>query len=121
MQGLGALWYLLSIERQNTCWVFFCKDENKTTVGGPLCQPNFLDCKSLTLSERHVWLNTTHVYDSCLPGGEHLKFNFGIFEDALTTEFLDSTFPQKYLYCLWWGLRNLRYDDYKFSGAGVCS
>ncbi|KMZ66562.1 cyclic nucleotide-gated channel 18 [Zostera marina] len=105
--GLGALWYLLSIERQNTCWVFFCKDENKTTVGGPLCQPNFLDCKSLTLSERHVWLNTTHVYDSCLPGGEHLKFNFGIFEDALTTEFLDSTFPQKYLYCLWWGLRNL--------------
>lgn len=112
-QGLGALWYLLSMERQNTCWLHFCKNESEMTGGSLMCKPNYLDCKSLSLPERHTWLNATRVFDYCHPGGEDLNFNFGIFSDALTNEFLDSSFLEKYLYCLWWGLRNLRYPNPK--------
>ncbi|WOL11852.1 cyclic nucleotide-gated ion channel 18-like [Canna indica] len=103
---LGALWYLMSIERQYNCWVTMCQEENNA-MQMPACYTNFLDCSSLQLPERKAWRNVTHVISSCDVTSDSAKFNFGMFADALTSELVGATFLEKYLYCLWWGLKNL--------------
>lgn len=54
-----------------------------------------------------MWINGTKVFQSCDPDGD-ITFKFGIFEKAVTKQVVSSTFFQKYFYCLWWGLQNLR-------------
>ncbi|CAL9149911.1 unnamed protein product [Musa hybrid cultivar] len=104
---LGALWYLLSIERQYTCWITECLAENVSTTTMPICNPRFLDCSSLELPERKAWRNSTLLLSNCDATNDGIKFNFGMFADALTSEIVAATFIEKYLYCLWWGLKNL--------------
>ncbi|URE37383.1 cyclic nucleotide-gated ion channel [Musa troglodytarum] len=104
---LGALWYLLSIERQYTCWITECLAENVSTTTMPICNPSFLDCSSLELPERKAWRNSTLLLSNCDATNDGVKFNFGMFADALTSEIVAATFIEKYLYCLWWGLKNL--------------
>ncbi|XP_020696148.1 cyclic nucleotide-gated ion channel 18-like [Dendrobium catenatum] len=103
---LGALWYLLSMERQYTCWLTECMKENGT-MKMPLCNPSFLDCNSLNLPERKAWINATKVISNCDATSSNVNFNFGMFSDALNNEVVGATFIAKYLYCLWWGLQNL--------------
>ncbi|XP_042499304.1 cyclic nucleotide-gated ion channel 18-like [Macadamia integrifolia] len=102
---LGASWYLLSIERQHTCWRSECRKE-ETAMRVP-CNPNFLDCRSLKQKDRKTWLNMTHVLSNCDILNPNLHFEYGIYEDALTNEVLTSRFLERYFYCLWWGLKNL--------------
>ncbi|XP_008781660.2 cyclic nucleotide-gated ion channel 18-like [Phoenix dactylifera] len=103
---LGALWYLLSIERQYNCWITECGKENvaNNTVK---CISSFLDCSTVDLPERKTWLNTTLVRANCDATSGKTQFNFGIFADALSNDIVAGTFLDKYLYCLWWGLKNL--------------
>ncbi|XP_042439081.1 cyclic nucleotide-gated ion channel 18-like isoform X1 [Zingiber officinale] len=103
---LGALWYLLSIERQYTCWVTICREENGI-MNMPLCNPSFLDCSSLELPERKAWRNATLVISNCDATNDSIQFNFGMYAEALTSEIVAATFIEKYLFCLWWGLKNL--------------
>lgn len=58
--------------------------------------------------ERQYWLNLTHVLENCDPRNKDNNFKFGMFEDAFTNDVASSRFIVKYLYCLWWGLKNLR-------------
>ncbi|KAJ3671678.1 hypothetical protein LUZ60_007757 [Juncus effusus] len=102
---LGALWYLLSIERQYYCWQQECRNENGTN-GLPLCDPVFLDCNTKS-RDRDVWLELTSVVSKCDASSDDSMFNFGMFADVLTKEVIGVNFMEKYLYCLWWGLRNL--------------
>nr|CAD1824624.1 unnamed protein product [Ananas comosus var. bracteatus] len=62
---------------------------------------------SLELPERKAWLNSSLVRASCDATSSSVTFNFGMFADALNNEIVAATFLEKYLYCLWWGLRNL--------------
>ncbi|KAJ8510248.1 hypothetical protein OPV22_000682 [Ensete ventricosum] len=103
---LGALWYLLSIERQYTCWITECIKENGTMTM-TMCNPRFLDCSNLELPERKAWRNNTLLLSNCDATSDSATFNFGMFADALTSEIVAATFIEKYLYCLWWGLKNL--------------
>ncbi|KAG0448694.1 hypothetical protein HPP92_027720 [Vanilla planifolia] len=103
---LGALWYLLSMERQYICWLTECVKENGN-MNILMCNPRFLDCNSLEVPERKGWLNATDVIRNCDATSSNITFNFGMFSDALTNEVVGTTFMAKYLYCLWWGLRNL--------------
>ncbi|XP_010525915.1 PREDICTED: probable cyclic nucleotide-gated ion channel 14 [Tarenaya hassleriana] len=99
---LGAGWYLLSIERQATCWKSECRKDST-----PLkCLPDFFDCGTLGHENRKLWQNTTSVFSNCDPSND-IQFNFGIFANALTNNVLSSPFLEKYLYCLWFGLQNL--------------
>ncbi|KAL3526434.1 hypothetical protein ACH5RR_011090 [Cinchona calisaya] len=101
---LGASWYLCSIARQLSCWEGQCKVElNKF----PPCSLKFLDCKSNGLIERAYWLNATELITRCDAKNDDSDFKFGMFADAFTSEVASSQFMDKYLYCLWWGLRNL--------------
>ncbi|KAI3452407.1 hypothetical protein Pfo_009072 [Paulownia fortunei] len=103
---LGASWYLASIGRQHSCWQERCIDEFDKI---PPCNLKFLDCtNSETESlERQYWLNMTGVLSQCDAKNDDTDFKFGMFADAFTSEVASSSFFEKYLYCLWWGLRNL--------------
>ena len=107
LQVLGSTWYLLSIGRQFSCWKSECAKENASQV--LTCLPIFLDCTSLNDTLRQYWLNVTQVTSKCDPRNENIKFKFGMFSDAFTNDVASSHFFAKYFYCLWWGLRNLRY------------
>lgn len=99
---LGASWYLLSIERQATCWKSECKNES----GSVKCFPRYLDCGTLHDNDRGIWENSTLVFNNCNPEST-TSFKYGIFENALTNNVVSSKFLEKYFYCLWWGLQNL--------------
>lgn len=98
---LGASWYLLSIERQEECWRKACAE---TKI--PSCHFWYLDCRSIGDSGRASWLRSSNVSSVCNPDTGF--FQFGIYADALTYGVTNSRFFNKYFYCLWWGLRNLR-------------
>ncbi|XP_058067861.1 probable cyclic nucleotide-gated ion channel 14 isoform X1 [Magnolia sinica] len=102
---LGASWYLLSIERQTTCWKSECQKEIEFP-NGTKCDFDFFDCDTLNKPNRMNWANNTQVFLNCNPGN-NIDFKFGIFADALTKNIVSSKFIDKYFYCLWWGLRNL--------------
>ncbi|URD92956.1 cyclic nucleotide-gated ion channel [Musa troglodytarum] len=87
---LGASWYLLSVERQTTCWKSECMKENGTD--GPSCAPRFLDCSSFKDSDRHNWANLTNVFHNCDPSNDNITFKYGIFESALTNGALSTAF-----------------------------
>lgn len=107
-QILGASWYLLSLGRQFSCWQTECKKEN--ALGLVTCMANYLDCSSLDDPDRQYWLNATKVVGKCDAKNNNIHFKFGMFQDAFTNDVVSTPrFIEKYLYCLWWGLRNLRY------------
>ncbi|KAE9449152.1 hypothetical protein C3L33_18948, partial [Rhododendron williamsianum] len=101
---LGASWYLLSIGRQNSCWKQECFHEKYSV---PACVLNYLDCNSLEQPQRSRWVNATRVISRCDAKNDDSDFKFGMFADAFTSQVASSGFIEKYLYCLWWGLRNL--------------
>lgn len=100
IQILGACWYLLSIERQEACWRHMCSLES------PSCQYTYFDCHRVTESVRNVWFMSSNVTNQCNPDSN--SYPFGIFGDAVTSNVTSALFFNKYFYCLWWGLKNLR-------------
>ncbi|KAK8357151.1 hypothetical protein V6Z12_A05G400200 [Gossypium hirsutum] len=102
---LGAIWYLCSIARQFSCWKAECAKENALKVIA--CIPSFLDCNSLVKPEREYWANVTNVLNNCDASNEETDFKFGMFAAAFTNDVASKNFVIKYLYCLWWGIRNL--------------
>jgi len=90
---------LFSIERETTCWQDACR-------GNSTCNTEAMYC------DNHQVLGTISVFlnASCpIQDQNTALFNFGIFLDALQSGVVESRdFPQKFFYCFWWGLRNLR-------------
>ncbi|XXG82329.1 hypothetical protein AAC387_Pa10g0304 [Persea americana] len=94
---IGAFWYFLSVERQETCWRHAC------SVPGQRCLISSLYCEGDNI-EKNNFLVTFCPID---PANE-TAFDFGIYLSALQSEIVQSRdFPQKLFYCFWWGLRNL--------------
>ncbi|WVZ20802.1 hypothetical protein V8G54_008124 [Vigna mungo] len=109
---LGASWYLLSVDRYTTCLKSFCKKEqNPENCFG------YLDCSSLNVELRKLWANSTNVFSSCDPNNKDINFKFGIFENAVKKHVVSSAFIPKYLYCLWWGLQQLRPIGKDYTGG----
>lgn len=98
---ISALYYLLSIERQDTCWQRQCRLEQSA------CDRTFLDCSTSNEQQRVAWFRTSNITLAC-DGKTNDFFDFGIYADALSHGInMETNFLQKYFYCLWWGLRNL--------------
>uniref|UniRef100_A0A0E0PYM7 Cyclic nucleotide-binding domain-containing protein n=1 Tax=Oryza rufipogon TaxID=4529 RepID=A0A0E0PYM7_ORYRU len=90
---LGALWYLLSIERKDACWRDMCS--NNSTV----CNQAYLYCGD----KENSILRT-----ACLPiDSNDIDPNFGIYVPALNNVSQSTNFLAKLFYCVWWGLQNL--------------
>ncbi|KAE8721895.1 putative cyclic nucleotide-gated ion channel 14 [Hibiscus syriacus] len=96
---LGAAWYLLSLERQEECWMEVC---NLPLIHCPF---EFFDCRSIGDPARSSWLKSSNISSLCDPSNDF--FQFGIYGDALRSGVTSEGFFKKYFYCLWWGLRNL--------------
>ncbi|XP_075112829.1 putative cyclic nucleotide-gated ion channel 16 [Nicotiana tabacum] len=100
---LGAIWYLMAIERHFSCW----KDEcAKQQEGAPACYKDYLDCSSLGKPGRQEWSETTEVFKNCDANAD-ISFEFGMFGDANTEEVTSAGIFDRYFYCLWWGLKSL--------------
>ncbi|KAL6523148.1 hypothetical protein OROHE_016443 [Orobanche hederae] len=97
---LGAVWYLMSVERILSCWKHECRHEG----GGNICKITYLDCDS-SGPEYDMWYNSTVVFKQC--DGRSSNFEFGLFADALNDEVTSASLIEKYFYCLWFGLRSL--------------
>uniref|UniRef100_A0ACD5ZB06 Uncharacterized protein n=1 Tax=Avena sativa TaxID=4498 RepID=A0ACD5ZB06_AVESA len=94
---LGALWYLLSVDRQTACWKMSCKNEAS-------CDFRYLDCD---LSPNQKWVSTTGVFSSCNASDTSIDFDYGMFLPALSNLAPAQGFLIKFFYSLWWGLQNL--------------
>lgn len=94
---MGAFWYLFSIERETICWQRACGNQTACRHASLYCGDDHTGFKTL-------------LNDSCpIQQPDPELFDFGIFLDALQSGVVESTdFPQKFFYCFWWGLQNLR-------------
>ena len=105
LQFIGACWYLLAIERKDACWRQQCGNSTASAIP---CQFNYLYCSARdATSEWQAWQNSTTIFDNCQ--SDSALFDFGIYKNAFDKHILDSNFVKKYLYCLWFGLQQLRY------------
>ncbi|CAL2242001.1 unnamed protein product [Prunus armeniaca] len=99
---VGAFWYLFSVEQEYSCWrnQFHGNDVCKKVL---YCDPKYKADSSLIekLNASCPFIGPDQIKNSTV-------FNFGIFTDALQSGVLETKdFPKKFLYCFWWGLRNL--------------
>lgn len=94
----------MSIERHFSCWNDECKQQDS-----PDCHKDYLDCSSLSKPGRQEWLEKTQLFKNCDSTG-NITFVFGMFEDANSEKVTSAVFFDRYFYCLWWGLKSLRYS-----------
>ncbi|KAG8093765.1 hypothetical protein GUJ93_ZPchr0012g21071 [Zizania palustris] len=94
---LGALWYLLSVDRQTACWERHCSEEKN-------CHNRYLACD---VHPDPNWKNSTVIFAKCNASDESISFDYGMFKPLLSNEAPNRGFMRKYFYCLWWGLQNL--------------
>lgn len=104
---LGALWYLIAVERENGCWRNAARQhdflEDNLYCGGDRRKANYFPDPNLLnlLSTSCAFIDPAQITNSS-------TFNYGIFYDALQSGIVETwDFPQKFFFCFWWGLRNL--------------
>ncbi|GMY10314.1 protein CNGC15b-like [Fagus crenata] len=102
VNATGAWWYLQAIERQEACWRSACDLEQ------PNCQNRYFDCRNINDDSRTNWVNSTNVTNLCVPSPASNFYQYGIYAAAVNTNIITSRFFNKFFYCLWWGLLNLR-------------
>ncbi|CAN6278156.1 unnamed protein product [Urochloa humidicola] len=92
---LGALWYILAIQREDTCWREACNAQDG-------CDLASLYCGST------VFGNNTFLQDACPTDGDaDIDPIFGIYLPVLQNVSQSTGFFEKLFYCFWWGLQSL--------------
>ncbi|KAG2538798.1 hypothetical protein PVAP13_9NG304028 [Panicum virgatum] len=69
-RNVGALWYFLTIQREDSCWHQYCDPD-----GG--CHSSYLHCNNNRPDDYDKWLSSTQVFNLC-NGTQPDPFNFGI-------------------------------------------
>ncbi|KAK3133817.1 hypothetical protein QOZ80_6AG0541480 [Eleusine coracana subsp. coracana] len=95
---LGALWYLLSVQRKDSCWRQLCS----TTRG---CNLAYLYCRVDGEKRGNAFLK-----DNCVPTDQPNNLpdlRFGIYAIAIENITQSKSFFAKLFFCVWWGLQNL--------------
>ncbi|XP_010048794.2 probable cyclic nucleotide-gated ion channel 5 isoform X1 [Eucalyptus grandis] len=96
---VGALWYLLAVERNDTCWQQQCTGS---------CMKGFLYCGNEGMPGYSAWSNISQSVVAPHCEGDNPIFDYGIYQSAISSEIVSPmNFISKYCYCLWWGLQNL--------------
>ncbi|XP_022974666.1 cyclic nucleotide-gated ion channel 1-like [Cucurbita maxima] len=92
---VGAIWYLLSIERQTKCWLVACMKDD--------CRDNFLYC------ERRSEAMSSSTIKFCSPkkSDKTNTFDFGMYAKALEFDFTKTSFSHKFFHSFWWALQNV--------------
>ncbi|XP_007023447.2 PREDICTED: putative cyclic nucleotide-gated ion channel 8 [Theobroma cacao] len=103
---VGAFWYLLAVERNDTCWRNAC-------IGSGKCNIDFLYCGNKHMQGYADWrmVSENILGSKCSGIDDHDQpspFNYGIYTQAIQSGTVSSNiFFTKFCYCLWWGLQNL--------------
>lgn len=95
---LGAVWYLLSIQRKGACWRQQCLNQRG-------CNSTYLYCGNIVddTDRGNAFLQTV-----CLLSANNLPDPiFGIYVPALKNVSQSTNLSVKLFYCVWWGLQNL--------------
>lgn len=103
-QVVGSLWYILAVERKDACWEKACSTSNK-------CHTDFLYCRQPVKKEHTEWIteNRLAIEKNCSASLDNLEFDYGIYARAISSGVTESEdLVSKYLFCLWFGLQNLR-------------
>lgn len=91
---LGAFWYLLSVQREDACWKYACSINNCSTTSWYCGKGNGQD--------------NGFIVNACpIQNSNSSVFDFGIYLAALQNIVQTRNFPEKFIYCFWWGLQNL--------------
>lgn len=92
---------------------------NITNIGSTLdCVHSSFYCDNKISSDRVNYLN----FSCPIQEMDNPPYDFGIFLPALQSGVANSTdFPQKFFYCFWWGLQNLRYEHLNYVCVVVVS
>ncbi|ESQ37053.1 hypothetical protein EUTSA_v10002457mg [Eutrema salsugineum] len=99
---IGAFWYLSAIEKKNMCWSEACARTSGCNLSNLYCVRGGGDINSRFLNTSCPVMDPEQITNSTV-------FNFGMYTDALKSGVVESRdFPRKFVYCFWWGLRNLR-------------
>ncbi|KAJ8750851.1 hypothetical protein K2173_016032 [Erythroxylum novogranatense] len=101
---VGAFWYLLAVERRDTCW------QNLVCTEASKCNKNFLYCGNQNMEGYAAWssISASGLKSNCSANDDNGPFDFGIYQNALSSGIVSSgKFISKYCYSLWWGLQNL--------------
>lgn len=114
LQITGAIYYLLTVERQITCWNSECSKEKASAnvTSNATCDLKYLNCDYTDSIDYQNWANSTGVFSNCNAGNQNITFNYGIFGPALKDGAVSTNFLEKYFYCLWWGLQQLRCESF---------
>ncbi|XP_074566439.1 cyclic nucleotide-gated ion channel 1-like [Curcuma longa] len=93
---LGAFWYFLSIEREDSCWRHACHHTANCTITSWYCSNG----------ERG---SMDFISALCpITDADPEIFDFGIYLQALQLDIVKPiNFLEKFFYCFWWGLQNL--------------
>ncbi|GLT27767.1 hypothetical protein SLA2020_027400 [Shorea laevis] len=99
---LGAIWYMISVERQERCWGDVAGEHNRGLLYCDYYKNKSSDPALLSL------LNTSCPLTNPDDITNSEVFDFGIFIEALQSGIVETKrFRKKFFYCFWWGLRNL--------------
>ncbi|KAG2649934.1 hypothetical protein PVAP13_1NG144100 [Panicum virgatum] len=92
---IGAFWYILAIQREETCWREACSGQDG-------CDHASLYCGST------VYGNNTFLQDACPTNGNaEIDPIYGIYLPVLQNVSQSTSFFEKLFYCFWWGLQSL--------------
>ncbi|KAL6876340.1 hypothetical protein ACP4OV_012912 [Aristida adscensionis] len=95
---LGALWYLLSVQRKDSCWRQLCRNNTE-------CNPTYLYCGFENPTGKNAFLQKY-----CVPTNQPNNLPdpfFGIYAPAIKNVSQSKSFFAKLFFCVWWGLQNL--------------
>lgn len=114
-QIMGAAWYLLAIERIDTCWQQAC--DRSANEG---CSHHFLYCEdsNTQIPGYDAWskVNNEILNKNCgidKENEEDPPFDYGIYTRAIKTAITASRdMWTKFCLCFWWGLQNVRCVSY---------
>lgn len=109
-QITGAIWYLLAVERNDTCWREACIKTGR-------CKIDYLYCDNKHMEGFPQWqkISGDVLNSHCSVVEDDSSFNYGIYTQAISSRIVESrAFFSKFFYCLWWGVQNLRYFAFSF-------
>lgn len=100
LQVIGALWYILAIQREDACWREACNSQDG-------CDLAILYCGSTAFG------NNTFLQDACPTDGDAaVDPIYGIYLPVLQNVAQSTGFFEKLFYCFWWGLQSLWYTTH---------
>ncbi|GAV75873.1 cNMP_binding domain-containing protein [Cephalotus follicularis] len=93
----GAVFYLLTAQRQEACWNYVCNLEK------PNCTSEFFNCRSIQDPGRDDWFASSNITNICNPSNS--VYQFGIYKYPASEFVTSAAFMNKYLFCYFWALQ----------------